>query len=118
MLCKVHGEVVPKIDENGTKRCPKCRSEAVSKRRRVLKDKAVAYKGGCCELCGYSRCVEALEFHHEDPDQKEFGLGQRGMTRAWEKIKAELDKCQLLCANCHREVHAAMQQEIGVVTER
>lgn len=77
----------------------------------MLKRRAIEYKGGCCELCGYSRCVEALEFHHEDPSEKEFGLGQRGLTRSWEKIKAELDKCQLLCANCHREVHAAIEFE-------
>lgn len=111
MICGVHGDVSPRLDEKGFARCPKCRSDAVQKRRRMLKRRAIEYKGGCCELCGYSRCVEALEFHHEDPSAKEFGLGQRGLTRSWEKIKAELDKCQLLCANCHREVHVAIEIE-------
>ena len=92
-------------------RCRACRGEAVQKRRRKLKAMALEYKGGRCEMCGYSRCSEALEFHHEDPEAKEFALGHRGLTRSWEKIKQELDKCQLLCANCHREVHAAMERD-------
>jgi len=78
----------------------------VTKRRRTLKQMAVAYKGGKCERCGYNKCVQALQFHHKDPSKKSFGLSVRGLTRSWEKIKEEIEKCLLLCANCHSEIHA------------
>jgi len=75
----------------------------VIKRRRDLKKKAVEYKGGKCVLCGYDKYVGALEFHHVDPKTKSFGIGAKGYTRSWEVLKIELDKCILICANCHRE---------------
>lgn len=67
------------------------------------KEKAVEYKGGACKLCGYKRCIASLDFHHRDPSTKKFGISQ-SKGRSWDKIKEELDKCDLLCANCHREV--------------
>jgi hypothetical protein len=81
---------------------------AVTKRRRRLKELAVQYKGGKCILCGYSRCIWALDFHHIDESQKEFSLSVRGLTRSWDKIKQEVEKCALVCANCHREIHAGV----------
>lgn len=66
---------------------------------------AIAYKGKKCERCGYSRCQEALEFHHRF-GRKDFGISSKGYTRSWKRVKHELDKCILLCANCHREIHA------------
>lgn len=81
---------------------------AVKNRRRKLKVMAVEYKGKKCILCGYNRCVGALDLHHLDESKKEFGLSVRGMTRSWNKIKKEADKCVLVCANCHREIHAGM----------
>ena len=72
----------------------------------MIKVKAVEYKGGCCEKCGYNKYVGALEFHHLDPTQKDFAIGSKGYTRSWEKVKKELDKCILVCANCHREIHS------------
>ena len=44
------------------------------------------------------------------PNKKDFGIGQKGFTRSWEKVKEELDKCILVCANCHREIHAGIIQ--------
>lgn len=82
--------------------------KAVKGRRKRLKELAIEYKGGGCQICGYNRCVNALDFHHLDPLMKDFGLSVRGLTRSWEKIKQELDKCILVCANCHREVHAGL----------
>ena len=76
----------------------------VTKRRKKLKVMSVERKGGKCQICGYKRCIKALEFHHIDPSTKEFGLSTRGLTRSWAKIKKEVDKCVLVCANCHREV--------------
>lgn len=81
---------------------------AVDKRRKLIKKLAIEYKGGKCQICGYNKCERALEFHHKNPDEKSFGLGAKGLTRSWEKTKIELDKCVLLCANCHREVEAGL----------
>ena len=69
------------------------------------KVKAVEYKGGKCLVCGYNKSVRALQFHHLDPTQKDFGIGAKGYTRSIEKTKEEVDKCILVCANCHREIH-------------
>lgn len=89
--------------------CKKCRKKATSwyvlERRRKLKEMAVAYKGGKCERCGYDRCITSLVFHHRDASEKEFGISKTGHTRSWERTKAEIDKCELLCANCHGEEH-------------
>ena len=78
-------------------------SVLVSNRRRELKKLAVEYKGGKCSICGYDKCVAALEFHHINPESKLFGISTKGITRSLDLIKKELDKCILLCANCHRE---------------
>lgn len=110
--CKIHGEVDHRLVTKNKEhkkyayRCVKCASLAVQKRRDKLKILAVDYKGGQCSLCGYNKCIKALEFHHLDPNEKDFGFSVKGVTRSFEKIKPELDKCILLCANCHREVHA------------
>lgn len=77
---------------------------AVAKRRKKIREKAINYKGGKCELCNYNKCPQALEFHHLNK-QKEFGISAKGYTRSWEKVKKEIDKCILVCANCHREMH-------------
>lgn len=84
--------------------------QAVSKRRRILLQKAIEYKGGSCVVCDYSKCKRALAFHHTDPATKSFGISARGITRAWAKVQDELDKCVLLCANCHAEVHDGITQ--------
>jgi len=105
-LCKKHGETIHVIDSTRKRyRCRKCRVDAVDRRRRLLKQKAVEYKGNSCINCGYNKCLAALEFHHIDPTQKDFALSNDGHTRSWEEIKNELDKCILVCANCHREIH-------------
>jgi len=84
--------------------------EAVQRRRKSLRSKALEYKGSKCIFCGYEKCESALEFHHLDESKKEFGLSSRGLTRSWKKIKAELDKCVLVCSNCHRELHSKKLQ--------
>ena len=52
---------------------------------------AANYKGGRCQICGYDKCIEALEFHHLDPTRKDFGISHKGYTRRWEKVKGEAD---------------------------
>lgn len=79
--------------------------EAVQKRRLKIKEMAIEYKGGKCELCGYEKCKGALEFHHLDSSRKDFSIGESGHSRSWKRVKLELDKCICVCANCHREIH-------------
>lgn len=77
---------------------------SVKRRRKHIKLLAVAYMGGACAHCGYSKCLRALCFHHLDPNAKDFTIGQNS-NRSWKAIKLELDKCALLCHNCHSEEH-------------
>lgn len=65
--------------------------------------------GGCCQICGYDKYVGALQFHHLDPNEKDFSLSKTGRTYVWDDVKKELDKCICLCANCHAEVHAGLK---------
>ena len=83
---------------------------AVSKRRKKIREMAIDYKGGKCSICGYSRCKQSLEFHHLDNYGKDFGISEKGYSRAWLKVKQEIDKCIIVCANCHREIHAGITQ--------
>ncbi len=78
---------------------------AVAKRRKKVRLMAIEHLGGRCEICGYNKCMRALSFHHRDPLKKDFGISAQGMTRSWEKVKQEVEKCMLLCANCHMEIH-------------
>lgn len=81
---------------------------AATKRRRTIKARAVALMGGACAICGYNKHQGVLEFHHVDARTKSFAVSGGGFSRSWALILVELEKCVLLCANCHREV------EVGV----
>jgi transposase len=105
VVCPQHGATEHVLDGRGSYRCRRCRAEAVVRRRRRVKQVLVAEAGGRCRLCGYARCVAALEFHHLDPSAKEFGLAQCG-AHSIKKLRAEVRKCVLLCSNCHAEVEA------------
>ncbi|AFH21427.1 HNH endonuclease [Cronobacter phage CR3] len=105
--CSIHGETEHFVYKTRT-RCSKCNTEAVARFRRNIKEKAIDYKGGECNVCGYNKCHAALEFHHLDPNEKDFAIGGSGLTRPFKDIKKELDKCVMLCSNCHREVHAGL----------
>lgn len=70
------------------------------------KQELIEYSGGCCYDCGYRRNYAALTFHHLDPEKKSFGLDIRQCNGTkMETLKAEADKCVLLCQNCHMERH-------------
>ncbi len=66
----------------------------------------VAEAGGCCCLCGYDRCVSALEFHHLDPATKRLGIAAGGLSHSLERLRGEIAKCIPLCSNCHAEVES------------
>jgi transposase len=108
LRCPQHGTTTFKRRTTGGYRCARCRSEAVARRRRKVKQLLVTEAGGRCKLCGYDRCVGALEFHHLVPSEKRFSLSHRGVARSLEKARAEARKCVLLCANCHAEVEAGI----------
>jgi hypothetical protein len=101
--CKKHGMTTFVQRADGRVRCRKCAVDAVHKRRHVLKEKSIEYKGGKCEKCGYDKSKRALSFHHLDPNEKEFTVSSA--NKSWERVKSELDKCLLLCMNCHMELH-------------
>jgi hypothetical protein len=62
--------------------------------------------GGCCKICKYDKNISALEFHHRDPNGKESQLDMRTLSnRSMDYIMSEVQKCDLLCSNCHREFH-------------
>jgi len=84
--------------------CKSCHYKIRIENYRKKKLLAIDYKGGKCEICGYNKCPDALEFHHRDPTEKDPNWKY---VRSWsfERTKKELDKCDLLCVRCHREVH-------------
>lgn len=84
--------------------CKSCSNDMTIERYKQNKKLAIEYKGGKCSLCGYDKCDAALEFHHLDPTKKDFNISHhKGMSI--ENLKEELDKCILVCRNCHAELH-------------
>lgn len=86
--------------------CKACNTADVRERKRLFKQKCINYLGGKCNICGYNKCISALDFHHIDRNDKEFQIGQVKTTTLSQTVKNELDKCMLLCSNCHRELHS------------
>lgn len=108
LTCARHGRTKFRLRRSGGYRCLKCRAEAVADRRRKVKRILVEEAGGACQICGYDRCIAALEFHHLVPSEKRFSVSHRGVARSLEKARAEAKKCVLLCGNCHAEVEAGL----------
>ena len=79
------------------------KSDNVVQWRRRVKIKLAEYKGGKCEKCGYNKCIDALEFHHKDPKEKDFNISRKSWS--FERLKKEVEKCILVCSNCHKEIH-------------
>jgi hypothetical protein len=90
--------------------CKKCTHLQLRRRQRRFKELCVEYKGGKCIKCGYNRCITALEFHHRDPSEKDFALSKDSSLGFSTAVKQELDKCDILCANCHRETHFELKE--------
>lgn len=75
-----------------------------TEKRNALRKLAIESLGGACQICGYEKCSEALDFHHTNALEKDFNISSK--LSSWKRIASELKKCVLLCARCHREVHA------------
>lgn len=114
--CQKHGTTMFG-NYDGKWQCKACQVEATQKRRDKIKQMAIYYKGNKCSLCGYDKCIDALDFHHLNPEEKEFGIAEKGYTKSWETIKQELDKCILVCSNCHRELHSSPAKNIFSILE-
>lgn len=84
------------------------KSKSVVGWRKRSKIKLVEHKGGKCEICNYDKSIAALQFHHKNPEEKDFTIG--GRSYAFERLKEEVDKCILVCANCHCEIHEEIRQ--------
>ena len=83
--------------------CKKCDSRRVRENSRKVKEWAISQKGGCCFECGYNKCIAALDFHHKNENEKDTGIAK--FKKIDDTLKKEIDKCILLCSNCHREKH-------------
>ena len=85
-------------------------SKAVVRCQRRKKQAAVDYLGGKCSICGYNKCIQSLDFHHVNPANKKYKPSYIIMRWTWDKVKKELDKCVLVCKNCHGEIHFGMHK--------
>lgn len=83
--------------------CKSCHSYRTTVSKRINKKEYVDYLGGKCAKCNWNNLC-GLEFHHIDPVTKKFAIAEKKFIKMNQEIKTELDKCQLLCGNCHREV--------------
>lgn len=105
---KPEGEFYEKKDrKNGSSFCKDCFNKYCMNRWRERKIEAIQYKGGECIDCGFKHPeypADIFEFHHLNPAEKEF-VWAKMRLKSWDKITKELDKCVLLCANCHRIRH-------------
>lgn len=81
-----------------------CNSCIQHNRRLKFKEDLVALKGGKCIKCGYNKCVNALHFHHLESDKKEINISNI-WNKSFDFITKEIEKCVLVCANCHAEIH-------------
>lgn len=81
------------------------RANTIKALRKAMKKEAVKRFGEKCCICGYDKCIGALEFHHKNPNEKDFGLAANGNTHSWEEFWKEAQKCLLVCSNCHAELH-------------
>lgn len=103
---------IEKLEDNFSKRtngkfrshCKKCSSNISLTAQSSKRKKAKDLFGNVCSICGYNKCLSALEFHHTNGD-KEFNLNKGFKSYSWEKIEEEIKKCILICSNCHRELH-------------
>lgn len=90
--------------ENNPETCRKAQLKNKAKKRALVQEK----KASGCMVCGYNRCPEALDLHHLDESTKEGTLANMIHEAGIKRVEAELKKCAVLCANCHREYHAGL----------
>lgn len=110
--CRICGDYKPVSMFSPTNRrgnlnsyCKSCAAKKKKAPTQRFKAACIEYKGGKCSRCGYDNCPAALEFHHRDPTQKDFAISRSRTVILTDEIRRELDKCDLICSNCHKEEH-------------
>lgn len=93
-------------------------SQATSDFRRRRKINLIKVCGNKCNLCGYNKTISALEFHHINPEEKEYNIAAKGTCHQLETDLKEVQKCILVCANCHREIHENMYSQTELLNKR
>lgn len=91
--------------------CRHCENARNRERHQKRKQIWVDLKGGCCQVCGYDKYLGALEFHHNNPEEKDKDFYDL-IRLSSPKVLEELDKCLLVCVNCHREIHGGLHQHL------
>ena len=86
--------------------CRSCSSRYDLERATQLKLKVITHMGGKCQICGYSKCQNALDLHHPNGKEDKDMTWTKLRKYSWKRIKKEISNCVLLCANCHREAHS------------
>lgn len=106
--CLICGKVFrPKTPAaNQRQCCYDCMPEGVQLKRGDFLAKLKQSRGGKCERCGYDKCIQALEFHHIDPSQKDFTISNDHFKL--KEAVEESKKCIIICSNCHKELHAGL----------
>ena len=123
-ICKICGQEFETIKNGHTRKyCYNCvpsqtkgftHAEIVTYKRNSMKKALVKYKGGACCKCGYNKCLRALEFHHLDENEKDFGISKT--CKDFDDLKKEVDKCILVCSNCHAEIHEELDNKNRKIT--
>jgi len=96
-ICRLCGNQYKDYQKRNRERCGSCNTKI---RRFRAKAAAIKFLGGKCMKCGWHGDQAAMQFHHNSISKKDFNIGNVA-NRNWEKIKTEIKKCILLCANCH-----------------
>lgn len=115
-ICKCPKNENTTRQQGGTRKgyqayCRKCMAGVLIVYSRKIKQQAVDYKGGKCIRCGYNKCTAALDFHHRNPHEKDFTISTMSNRKFDDELRKELDKCDCLCSNCHREQHIVEKDE-------
>ncbi|MBU4348353.1 HNH endonuclease [Patescibacteria group bacterium] len=105
-ICRLCNNQFKDYQNKNRNRCGSCNTKI---RRFRAKAAAIKCLGGKCIECGWQGNQAALQFHHTDPSKKDFIIGNVA-NKNWEKIKKELEKCILLCANCHMIKHSTKNE--------
>ena len=115
LICEVEFEVIKRQGGQNRQICYSCLPDGLSKnersqvKRRLYRERSYADKiQRGCDRCGYNKCAQALEWHHSNDDKsyEPSNLLRDATDISYQKYLEEIQKCELLCANCHREVHA------------
>ena len=106
-ICRLCGNKFKDYQGRNRERCGSCNTKI---RRFRAKAAAIKFLGGKCMKCGWHGNQAAFQFHHLNSSEKDFMIGNVA-NRNWEKIKTEIKKCVLLCANCHTVSHSTKDGE-------